>query len=244
MNFMKLVKKISIKKRSGLFLAAAVLFCESGVCAAENFSSGTGVEAAVKKAVTIDFTSGPVGIPEAMEAEVPYAEASVAEELPMEEILEEESLKARKLISVEAEEMFTSGTMDEAVTSITKALTVPVVVDETAEEEESFTSAFEWDGPVLNTMSGTVMGPSGKETYYNLDMSGVVSIMRSMGNEDPYWVREDGCKMLGDYIMCAANLQVHPRGSLVPCSLGMAIVCDTGGFADWNPEQLDIAVTW
>ena len=101
-----------------------------------------------------------------------------------------------------------------------------------------------WDGPVLNTFNGTVQGPSGKETYYNLDMSGIIDIMRSMGNEDEYWVREDGCKMLGDYIMCAANLEVHPRGSLVESSLGTCIVCDTGGFAAGNPNQLDIAVTW
>ena len=101
-----------------------------------------------------------------------------------------------------------------------------------------------WDGPVLARSRGSVMGPSGKETYYNLNMSGVVSIMRRMGNTDEYWVRDDGCKMLGDYIMCAANLRVHPRGSLVECSLGTCIVCDTGGFASHNANQLDIAVTW
>ena len=101
-----------------------------------------------------------------------------------------------------------------------------------------------WDGPVLTKSAGVVMGPSGKETYYNLNMSGVVSIMRSMGNQDEYWIREDGCKMLGDYIMCAANLDVHPRGSLVKSSLGTCIVCDTGGFAAANPNQLDIAVNW
>ena len=101
-----------------------------------------------------------------------------------------------------------------------------------------------WNGPVLSRGRGSVMGPSGKETYYNLNMSGVVNIMRRMGNMDEYWVRDDGCKMLGDYIMCAANLGVHPRGSLVECSLGTCIVCDTGGFASGNPHQLDIAVTW
>ena len=101
-----------------------------------------------------------------------------------------------------------------------------------------------WDGPVLSRSAGSVKGPSGKETYYNLDMSGVISIMRRMGNTDEYWVRDDGCKMLGDYIMCAANLSVHPRGSLVESSLGTCIVCDTGGFASHNSNQLDIAVTW
>jgi hypothetical protein len=101
-----------------------------------------------------------------------------------------------------------------------------------------------WDGPVLNRSNGSIYGPSGKETYYNLPMGGVVSIMRGMGNYDEYWVRDDGCKMLGDYIMCAANLSVHPRGSLVECSLGLCIVCDTGTFAAGNPNQLDIAVNW
>lgn len=86
-----------------------------------------------------------------------------------------------------------------------------------------------------------------KETYYNLDMSGIVSIMRDMGytEEDyPYWVREDGCKMLGEYIMVAANLDVYSRGSLVETSLGIGIVCDTGSFAKNEPYQIDIAVTW
>lgn len=101
-----------------------------------------------------------------------------------------------------------------------------------------------WNGPVLSRGNGSIMGPSGKETYYNLNMNGVVNIMRRMGNMDEYWVRDDGCKMLGDYIMCAANLRVHPRGSLVECSLGTCIVCDTGGFASRNSHQLDIAVTW
>jgi len=109
---------------------------------------------------------------------------------------------------------------------------------------EAYEEAHRWKGPVLSKRAGTIIGPSGKETYYNLNMAGVVNIMRRMGNEDEYWVREDGCKMLGDYIMVAANLNVHPRGSIVETSLGDAIVCDTGGFAKRNPYQLDIAVTW
>ena len=72
-------------------------------------------------------------------------------------------------------------------------------------------------------------------------MSGCVSIMRSLGNSDEYWIRSDGCKMLGDYIMCAANLSIYPRGSLVETSLGTAIVVDTG-YLDSN--QIDIAVSW
>lgn len=105
----------------------------------------------------------------------------------------------------------------------------------------------DWNGPVLTPSAGTVMGPSGKETYYNLDMSGVVSIMRNLGYDSknyPYWARDDGCKMLGDYIILAANLNTRPRGTILPTSLGMGIVCDTGGFAYSNPTQLDIATQW
>ena len=101
-----------------------------------------------------------------------------------------------------------------------------------------------WKGPVLSKSRGTITGPSGKETYYNLNMSGVVNIMRRMGNDDEYWVRDDGVKMLGDYIMVAADLNTRPRGSLVETSLGTGIVCDTGTFAKRNPTQLDIAVSW
>lgn len=112
------------------------------------------------------------------------------------------------------------------------------------EKKKSQTSNPNWNGSVLTRSAGVNYGPSGKETYYNLNMSGVVKIMRNMGNNDEYWVRDDGCKMLGNYIMVAANLGVHPRGSLVETSLGTGIVCDTGSFASGNSTQLDIATTW
>lgn len=106
---------------------------------------------------------------------------------------------------------------------------------------------FVWDGPVLTKSKGVNYGPSGKETYYNLPMGGVIRIMRNMGfseAEFPYWVREDGVKMLGDYVMIAAHLGNHPRGSIVPTSRGFGLVCDTGGFAKYNPTQIDIATAW
>lgn len=102
----------------------------------------------------------------------------------------------------------------------------------------------DWNGGVLTARKGVNKGPSGKETYYNLPMGGVINIMRNMGYTDEYWVREDGVKMFGDYVMVAANLSVFPKGSIVPTSLGLGVVCDTGGFAESNPTQLDIAVTW
>ena len=101
-----------------------------------------------------------------------------------------------------------------------------------------------WTGRKLTRSAGRIQGPNGPETYYNLNMSRVVSAMRNRGYDStnyPYWVRADGCKMLGPYIMAAANLNHWPRGSIVESSLGWTIICDTG-YLSWN--QLDIAVTW
>ena len=96
----------------------------------------------------------------------------------------------------------------------------------------------------LTASGGVYYGPNGKETYYNLNMSGVVDIMRGMGNNDNYWVREDGAKMLGDYVIVAADLNKYPRGSIVDTSLGQGIVCDTGSFTQNSDTQLDIATDW
>lgn len=104
-----------------------------------------------------------------------------------------------------------------------------------------------YSGGKLSKSRGAIQGPSGKETYYNLNMSGVVSIMRRMGfseSEYPYNVRADGVKCLGPYVMVAAHLGKRPRGSKVQTSLGTGIVCDTGGFAANNPTQIDVATSW
>lgn len=102
----------------------------------------------------------------------------------------------------------------------------------------------EWSGNRLTKQAGTVQGPSGKETYYNLNMSGVVSRLHRMGYSGEYWVRDDGVKMFGNYILVAASFDIRPIGTILPTSLGMGIVADTGGFARYNKYQLDIATTW
>lgn len=104
-----------------------------------------------------------------------------------------------------------------------------------------------YSGGKLSRSRGAIQGPSGKETYYNLNMTGVVAIMRRQGfseAEYPYNVRADGVKCLGSYVMVAAHLGKRPRGSKVQTSLGTGIVCDTGGFAANNPTQIDIATSW
>ena len=121
--------------------------------------------------------------------------------------------------------------------------------EEEAKNSESSRTAtsikYPYSGSVLSKSKGTNNGPSGKETYYNLNMSRVVSAMGRFGySSSDYWVRADGVKMLGNYVMVAASYKTHPKGSLVPTSLGTGIVCDTGGFATSNPTQIDIATNW
>ena len=106
------------------------------------------------------------------------------------------------------------------------------------------TYSYQNDGSCLTPSGGVYYGPTGKETYYNLDMNGVVSNAQAQGIQGEYWIREDGVKMYGDYVIVAANLDTHPRGSTVETSLGTGIVLDTGGFAASDPNQIDIAVDW
>lgn len=99
----------------------------------------------------------------------------------------------------------------------------------------------------ITVQSGVFNGPSGRETFYNLPMKGVISHMRKLGydaEEFPYWIRDDGCKMLGPYIMVAANLKTRPYGTILETSMGTAIVCDTETFVKKYPNGVDIAVNW
>ena len=102
-----------------------------------------------------------------------------------------------------------------------------------------------YTGPVLNKTDGVNYGPNGKETYYNLNMQGVVARMHRLGYVGEYWIRKDGVKMFGDYVMVAANLKKFPRGGIVDTSLGKGIVVDTGGFVyNGSGVVFDIAVNW
>ena len=119
------------------------------------------------------------------------------------------------------------------------------IIDEVTKQTEiTEEKEFIWEGPVLNSVIGTVEGPSGKETYFRRDMSYVIQLMEEAGYDMGYWVRDDGVKMYGEYVMCAANLDIRPKGTILETSLGTGIVCDTGEFAVYNPYQIDIAVTW
>lgn len=96
----------------------------------------------------------------------------------------------------------------------------------------------------LTRQRGVFEGPSGKESFYNLPMGGVIRRMGALGFNYPYTVRDDGVKCLGPYVMCAADLSIRPKGTILQTSLGPAIVCDTGTFVNQNRYQIDIATTW
>lgn len=138
----------------------------------------------------------------------------------------------------------------EVVVALIMLMATPIeaVADEAPPQEtESQTVEYVWNGPTWDTYKGLNMhGPSGPETGYNLPMEGVVYLMRQAGyteEEWPYWVREDGLKMFGDYVMVGAYLPLRPKGTVIPTSRGMGIVVDTGYFA-YGPYQLDLAFAW
>ena len=154
----------------------------------------------------------------------------------------------KKVIKKDKDKVIMVGTrLDDGLNEDGSYRFVPCEVEgdiENSEEYKAIQGAFDYNGPVLTRSRGSITGPSGKETYYNLNMSGCISIMNGYGFSEPYWVRSDGVKMYGYYVMCAAGLSIRPKGSIVESSNGLAIVVDTGGFASRNPRQLDIAVTW
>ena len=102
--------------------------------------------------------------------------------------------------------------------------------------------------PHLTRSMGVFDGISGKETYYNLPMGKCISVMRDLGYDTdtyPFWIRGDGAKMLGEYVMCACDYDIRPRGTIIETSLGMAIVVDTGAFASGKvTTQIDLCTDW
>ena len=147
---------------------------------------------------------------------------------------------------VSTEETTEEVTEEEVTEEITEEVTTEAVsYSEPVYTEPKPTYEPSTDPGVLTKQKGVNYNANGnKETYYNLPMNGVINNAKNQGIEGEYWVREDGVKMYGDYVIVAANLDNYPRGSLVETSLGTGIVLDTGGFAVNNPEQFDIAVDW
>lgn len=95
----------------------------------------------------------------------------------------------------------------------------------------------------LTRSLGRVDGVSEVETWYNLPMDLVIENMRKRGYSEadyPYYIRNDGVKMFGDFVIVAADLNKYPRGSVVYTTLGQGMVLDTGE----DLSGFDIAVIW
>lgn len=103
----------------------------------------------------------------------------------------------------------------------------------------AFKPSYDSSKPHLTKSAGVFYGPSGKETWYNMNMNTCLDIMRSYGYDYEYWIRDDGVKMYGDYVMIAANVYVYPKGTILETSLGTAIVVD-----HCPAGNIDICVTW
>ena len=121
----------------------------------------------------------------------------------------------------------------------------PDIIEETEDEiiEEIEEEIIILPNLMLTSELGRVQGPQNEESWYNLPMHNVINKMRSIGYTEAdylYYVREDGVKMLGDFIMIAANLSEYPRGTVVQTSLGQGLICDKCE----HGQELDIAVDW
>ena len=95
---------------------------------------------------------------------------------------------------------------------------------------------------VLTAKLGRIQFEGHDETWYNLPMSNVIERSdAAIGLSDMYWIREDGVKMYGQWVICAA----HPskiRYSRIQTSLGEGIILDTHKCSD--TELIDIATEW
>ena len=94
---------------------------------------------------------------------------------------------------------------------------------------------------ILTAKLGTIEYNGHKETWYNLPMDKCVKRAQNMGIPCEYWVRDDGVKMFGQWVIVAA----HPsktRFTFVDTSLGQGIILDFHCSPD--TELYDIATSW
>ena len=97
-------------------------------------------------------------------------------------------------------------------------------------------------GLILTAKLGRITFEDHQETWYNLLMHNIVDKAHDNGLDGEYWEREDGCKMLAEYIICAGAVDRY--GECIRTSRGDGLILDTGDFAKKEPTTIDIAVTW
>ena len=94
---------------------------------------------------------------------------------------------------------------------------------------------------VLTSTLGRIQSGTHIETWYDLSMTKVVQQAQQIGIPCEYWVRDDGVKMFGPWVIVAADLSVT-RYTRIQTSLGEGIVLDNHTTGD--PNLYDIAVNW
>ena len=95
---------------------------------------------------------------------------------------------------------------------------------------------------VLTAKLGKIEYAGHTETWYDLPMNKVVERTdEATGLTDMYWIRSDGTKMYGEWVIVASHPSV-PRYSFVDTSLGLGIILDRHEMPDKN--LYDIATDW
>jgi len=93
---------------------------------------------------------------------------------------------------------------------------------------------------ILTAALGRITYNGHTETWYNLPMNNVVVRAQKLIPAE-YWVREDGVKMFGQWVIVAGH-KSKTRYTRVQTSLGEGIILDYHTTND--PELYDIAVNW
>jgi hypothetical protein len=94
---------------------------------------------------------------------------------------------------------------------------------------------------ILTAKLGTIEYQGHTETWYDLPMSKVVANAQEAGIPCEYWIRDDGVKMFGEWVIVASHPSA-PKYSFVDTSLGLGIILDRHEMPDKN--LYDIATDW
>lgn len=173
---------------------------------------------------------------------VPYIVPTLSDFEPIEERAVEVEIAEEPIVESVVE------SVDETPTEETPSET-PVNASQDPEEvtvEEIPTEDIETPYSVLNKRMGVNYFNGQKETYYNLRMTGVIRLLDDMGiPHGEYWVRDDGAKMLGEYIMLATDTDRIPKGTIWETSLGTGMIVDhCSGSESYPGVWIDVAVNW
>ena len=95
---------------------------------------------------------------------------------------------------------------------------------------------------ILTARAGRITYNGHPETWYDLNMTRVCERAQQNGIEGDMWIREDGVKMYGPWVIVAADWDLHPYGSVMETSQGDGIVLDTHTAKDRS--IVDIATDW